>query len=175
MKSIHKFPLYFFFLVLIALICVETSSAQFKASAPSPYHNTGNVIKVEQNQPMGGLQNFFNMKMSHSYEATFSSYNGQFANLNMYTNTMMFSFTPKLTGRLDLAFAHSPFGNGYPGMQNQQNNSQFLIRNAEINYQFSKNTNISFSYQELPYGSGWGMGYGNNQYQRLGLNAWSWD
>lgn len=168
----NKYPLFTFFAVLIVLICVEASAAQYKSAVPSPYRNSGNVIKVEQNQPTGSLSNFFDMKMSHSYEASFSSFGGQTSNLNMYTNSMFFTFSPKFTGKLDMAFAHSPFGgNSVPGM-NGNNGSQFFIRNAELNYSFSENTKLSFSFQQLPYGSYYGNGFNRGG---MGSNAWLWN
>ncbi len=138
------------------------SVAQLKSTQPSPYRNTGNVIKMEQSQPTGGLGNLFNMRMSHSYEMSFMSGNGFSGNVNMYTNTMMFAFSPKMTGRLDLAFAHSPFGNSMQGMQGM-NQNQFFIRNASLNYKISENAQFNISFQQLPYGP-MGMGLNNGFY-----------
>ncbi|TNE68620.1 hypothetical protein EP331_15385 [bacterium] len=146
-NDLNKVLMRYLTAIVFVLVLSSTGFAQFKTQAPSPYRNTGSVIKVEQDQKVGGLQNFFNMKMMHSYEASFSSFGGQTANLNMYTNTMLFSFNQNLTGRLDLAFAHSPFGNALPGMQQ----SQFFIRNAELSYKFSENTRLNVSFQQLPY------------------------
>lgn len=146
--------------------------AQFRANEPSANRNTGSILKVEQRQPTGNLSNFFNMKMYHSYEASFMSMGGTAANVNMYTNTMMFSFSPKLTGRLDLALAHSPFGNAMPGMNNQRG-GQFIIRNAELNYQLSENTFIRFSYQEQPFSPFGLMNSGFNGFGGNGMiNRW---
>ena len=168
MKTISK---HLFILAIIVLICVDISIAQFKSAVPSPYRNSGNIIKVEQNQPTGMFQNLFNMKMSHSYEASFMSMGGQMSNINMYTNSMMFSFTPNLSGKLDVSFAHSPFGNSFSGM-NGQNSSQLFIRNAQLDYKISENAKISFSYQQLPYGSMGMNGFGNG-YNQFGYNPWS--
>jgi hypothetical protein len=140
--------------VLVLLVASQATYAQFKATEPSPFRNTGSILKTEQNQAIGDMSNFFNMKMSHSYEASFMSMAGYNANVNMYTNTMTFDFSPNFSGRLDLALAHSPFGSSLPGMQS--NGANFVIRNAELNYKFSENTFIRFSYQESPY-SGFGM------------------
>lgn len=148
-----------------------TASAQFKTTEPSDYRNTGNILKVEQRQPTSNLMNFFNMKMYHSYEASFMSFGGQTANLNMYTNTMLFSFSPKFTGRLDLALAHSPFGNGLSGMS--QTGAQFMVRNAELNYQLSENTFIRFSYQQVPMSTYSFFDSGFNQYNSFGQRNFS--
>jgi len=142
------------FSIFALLLISQNSHAQFRATQPSPFRNTGSVIKAEKNQGIGSLSNFFNMKMSHSYEASFMSMGVYNANVNMYTNTMTFEFSPNFSGRLDMALAHSPFGNTFPGMQS--NGANFIIRNAELNYKFSENTYIRFSYQESPY-SGFGM------------------
>jgi hypothetical protein len=154
MKKTYSLSISTFIAFLFVLVINQQSLAQFRSSEPSEYRNTGSILKVEQKQPVGGLSNFFNMKMSHSYEASFMSMGGYNANVNMYTNTMTFDFSPKFSGRLDLALAHSPFGGSMPGMQT--NGANFIIRNAELNYKFSENTFIRFSYQESPY-SGFGM------------------
>lgn len=116
----------------------------------------GPVIKQGDPSKGANLGNLFNMEMDHSYSMMFSSFGGQYQNLNAYTNTMHFFFSEDLTGRVDLSVLHSPFGNS---MMSPNSNSgmdpQFLIRNAELNYQISDRSNIRIQFQQVP--SGYGM------------------
>lgn len=135
------------FTLLIVISLSDISHAQFRNQQPSPYNNTGKVIKTEYQQPENGMFNLFNMRMSHSYEATFSSFGNSVYNQNFYTNSMMFTFSPNMTGRLDVSFAHSPFGDSYMSMANQ---NRIFIRNAELRYKISENSTFSLHFSEQP-------------------------
>lgn len=158
--------------VILLLALPQFAEAQFREHSPDEYDYTGEVIQTRDDryQP-GNWADMLNMKMAHSYSMTFSSVGGQYQNLNMYTNTMFFDFSKKLDGRLDVSFAHSPFGNN-PLMGQQQNGlgGEIFIRNAELNYQLSDNASIHVSFQQRPY-SPFGMSrfgsYGNQH-----MNPW---
>ena len=95
-------------------------------------------------------------RMQHSYEMSFGSFGGNSSSLGMYTNTMMWQFNNKLAARVDVSFAHSPFsGDDAFGSQFDQGGRVFL-RNAEIAYRPTENTQFHFSIQQSPYGSYWG-------------------
>lgn len=133
----------------ISLFLIHTvATAQFRADQPSALRYTGNVLKpaaeLRQSQFLG-IQNF---EMRHSYEMSFTNMGGQTGNLNMYTNTMLFQFNPRLTGRVDVAFAHSNFGNN--PMMSGMGGPQVFLRNAELSYQISEKSSIHFSFQQLP-------------------------
>lgn len=135
------------------------SFAQLRKNVNNSSELMGPVIKQDRSEG-GNLGNLFNMQMDHSYSMMFSSYGGQMQNMNAYTNTMHFFFSDKLTGRVDLSLLHSPFGNNYMPNNNGMN-TEFILRNAELNYQISDKSNISIHVQQLPdnYGmSPWGMG-----------------
>ena len=91
-------------------------------------------------------------KMGHSYEMSFGSFGGSTSSLGMYTNSMMFQFNDKLAARVDLSFAHQPFGSSNM-MGNEGNNGQFFLRNAEIAYRPSENVHLHLSVRQSPYGS----------------------
>jgi len=142
-----------------------SAMAQLREQAPSPLNYTGPVTKtVKVTEDQKGLLDLFNIrnvKMQNSYEMTFSSFGGQFYNQNIFTNTMFMNFTPRLSGRLDISLAHSPFGHGI--ITNGQKPRVF-IRNAELNYKLGKNSSIHFQFSEMPfanpYGPFGGYGYG---------------
>jgi hypothetical protein len=128
------------------------ASAQLRQHAPSPYHWTGAVTKpIAQTTPHSDISPLLRqVRMSHSYEMTMGSFGGQMYNRNYYTNTMMLDFNEKMTGRVDVAFAHSPFGNGL--MMNQ--GPQIFLRNAEFQYRFSERAVFNVSFRHEPGGYG---------------------
>ncbi len=158
-----KITAIFGFLILLALPSQDIS-AQFRSDTYSPFDRTGTILRpnTEQSSSFLGLQNF---QMNHSYEMTMGSVGGSMYNQNVYTNTMHLMFNEDLYGRVDLAVAHSPFGNSFMGQENQ---TQFYVRNAELNYRFSENSRIQIRFQQIPAGQGYGYGYGHhrNPYNR---------
>lgn len=153
-----------FFLIFAT---AEYADAQLRDDLASRSDYSGNIVQYQRPEP-GNLSNLFNMKMSHSYTATFSSFGGQYQNINAYTNTMQFFFSEKLDGRLDVSFLHSPFGNSF---QNNGLGSQILIQNAELNYQLNDKASIHFQFRQIP---SYGYGAINNfgRFNRFGYNPW---
>lgn len=148
------------FLVILLFLVSSTGYAQLRENQYKSSDYLGNIVKDRSGEP-GNLGNLFNMTMDHSYSMTFGSMGGQYQNLNAYTNTMHFFFSDKMTGRVDLSVLHSPFGNSYLNNGNS-GEVDFIIRNAELNYQLSEKSNISISFQQVPaYNS---YGYYNNRY-----------
>jgi hypothetical protein len=143
--------------VLLLIGFSSVSYAQLRSEVKNSSELMGPIVK--QNDPSKGadLGNLFNMQMDHSYSMMFSSFGGQFQNMNAYTNTMRFFFSENLTGRVDLSLLHSPFGNSMmsPNANNGMD-TRFLIRNAELNYQINDRSNIRIQFQQVP-GYGYGM------------------
>lgn len=106
-------------------------------------------------------------QMGHSYEMSFGSFGGANASLGMYTNTMRFQFNSKLAGRVDLAYAFSPFGGANMLGASEGANGRFLLRNAEIAYRPSEKVQLHFSVRQSPYGS-YMSPYGYGGYGRYG-------
>jgi hypothetical protein len=149
------------FLILIFTCLAGTfadANAQLRRELPSPYRISGPTLLTEmQHRNSSRLFGLVNVSMGHSYEMTMSSFGGNMYNQNMYTNTLFLNFNENLNGRVDLAFAHSPFGQGMPGA-NQ--GGQIFVRNAELNYSFNERTHIRFQFNQMPRGSGM-FGYGD--------------
>ncbi len=154
------------FLIVMLFAITATSHAQLRDDLFQSSQYTGNVVK-ERPQEAGDWSNLFNMTMDHSYSMTFSSFGGQYQNLNAYTNTMHFYFSNRMTGRVDISLLHSPFGNSY--LNNGQNNSNvdLIIRNAELNYQISDKSSIQLQFRQVPahYGYYGPARFGNPFYQ----------
>lgn len=148
----------FFSAFLLIFLVHSMASAQLRENQSKSTDYMGNVV-VDRDREAGNLSNLFNMTMDHSYSMMFGSVGGQYQNINAYTNTMHFFFSEKMTGRVDLAVLHSPFGNSYLNSGNSNQQVDFIIRNAEINYQLSDRSNITFQFQQIP-----SYGYGYNRY-----------
>jgi len=120
--------------------------------------------------PMFSLNKLFSpehFKMGHSYEMSFGSFGNQSSSLGMYTNSMMFQFNDKLAARVDLSFAHSPFGSNN-AIGGQSNQGQFFLRNAEVAYRPSEKVHVHLSIRQSPYGSYM------SPYGRYGYNPYSY-
>ncbi len=144
-----------FILVALLLLPVVDGVAQFRSENNSAFDRTGHILRQDNEEESSflGLQDF---QMNHSYEMTMGSFGGNMYNQNMYTNTMHLQFNENLYGRVDLSMAHSPFGNNIMG----QDQTQFFVRNAELNYKFSENSRVQVRFQQIPAGHGYGYGYG---------------
>lgn len=166
----------FIFVFTIALS--SSLSAQLRSDLTPYYEYSGPIINSKAPTVQSWLNDFFQNKvtMSHSYSMNFSSYGGNYQNLNAYTNTLNFMFTPNLTGRLDVSFLHSPFGgNNFASSENNLG-GEIIIRNAELNYKLGDNARIQLQYRQIP--AGYGMynpygyaspfGYGYNRFN----NPW---
>lgn len=150
-------------LALLMFVFIHSmASAQLRQNQYKSTDYMGNVV-VERDQEPGTLSNLFNMTMDHSYSMMFGSFGGEYQNLNAYTNTMHFFFSDRMTGRLDLSVLHSPFGNSYLNSGNSNQQVDFIIRNAELNYELSEKSSITFQFQQVP-AYGYGYGYGYNRY-----------
>src|SRR5699024_9761286 len=145
MKKIQKS-----FLLLFVLMFASTavSYAQLRKDRIANDEYSGPIFKKEDPSEGANLSNLFNMTMDHSYVMTFGSVDGHYRNLNMYTNTMRFYFTEKLTGRVDLSILHSPFGGSNINGLNAQNEVKFIIRKAELDYDISENSSLHIRFQQ---------------------------
>lgn len=157
-------------LTLILVLGLQTDAlAQFKADQPSTFDRTGTITK--ETNPVGDerVLGLFDFQMDHSYEMSMSSVGGNTYNQNFYTNTMHFMFNEDFYGRVDLGLAHSPFGNSMMGSNNGlmgNDQAQFLIRNAELNYKLNDNTRFRISFQQQPSRYGDGYGYHSNGFSQ---------
>ncbi|HEX7072222.1 MAG TPA: hypothetical protein VF190_15525 [Rhodothermales bacterium] len=136
------------------------------------------------NEAMVALNKLFSpahFRMSHSYEFSTSSFGGG-SSLGMYTNTMMWQFNQKLAARVDVSYAHTPFGGNQFGMES---GGRVFLRNAEIAYRPTERMELHFSIRQSPFGSymgpygyyspfygyGHGFGYGFDRSDDLFWNT----
>ena len=137
-----------FLTVLIVLLSLP-AFAQLRQDVISPYEYTGQILNPDPSKN-ASLSNLFNMQVSHSYTATFSSFGGQYQNLNAFTTSFEMFFSPRLNGRVDVSFLHSPFGgNNLAGMNNGIGN-RIMIQNAELNYRINDKSSIHVSFRQNP-------------------------
>ncbi len=149
-----KYPILILLAGLLAFPFSQVE-AQFRSDNSSSLNRTGPILRThdQDRTSLFGLQDF---RMDHSYEMTVGSFGGDMFNRNTYTNTMHLMFNDNLYGRVDLAMSHSPFGSGFMGQNDQ---TQFYVRNAELNYKLNENTRFQIRFQQIPHGYGYGYGY----------------
>ncbi|MCG8374089.1 MAG: hypothetical protein MI700_11165 [Balneolales bacterium] len=153
--------------LIITIAFSAASNAQLRENLPNYYDYSGNLINMESPTVDTRLNQFFNsIQMSHSYSMNFSSFGGNYQNVNAYTNTMQFMISPRMSGRVDVQFLHSPFGGNYDLANTGGFENQILLRNAELNYQISDKAFLRIQYQRLP--AGYGFGYNPYGYNRFG-------
>ncbi|MEQ9308065.1 MAG: hypothetical protein RLN90_01340 [Balneolaceae bacterium] len=151
--------------LLFSFLISATAFGQLRGDLSSPFDYSGPIINRSAPTVQNGLNKFFSsIEMSHSYSMNFSSFGGGYQNVNAYTNTLTFDISPRMDGRVDVSFLHSPFGGNLAQGQNSFQN-QVVIENAELNYKISDNASLKFQYRQLPAGY---YGYG---YDRFGRNS----
>jgi hypothetical protein len=143
-------------IVLIAIVGLQTSLAQFKPKAGEQPRVSDSFIQPQSSSDWFNLFNPNNFQMRHSYSASYSMGGGQGLALQRYTNTMMYQFLPNLDARVDLSLQNSPYSTLDYKLQNQF--SKAFISRVELNYHPSDNMVIRLQYRELPY-SYYGYGY----------------
>jgi hypothetical protein len=133
-------------LCLVAMLCLaQPAEAQLRETAlngPSPtqlYDTSRNFLSK-----LFGAEHF---NMSHTYEMSMTSFGNESASMGMYTNTMMWQFNSAWAARVDVGVMQPFSGNMY-GDQSPR----VILRNAEVAYRPSENTEIRFQVQQSPYG-----------------------
>lgn len=122
--------------------------AQFK-SQTEVQSNVSNAF-IKPDESWFSLFNPNNFQMHHTYSMSYATSGGAGLALQRYTNSMMYSFAPNLTARVDISLQNSPYSTMDYRLQQQFNG--ISISRAEINYQPWKNTFLRLSYQQYPYG-----------------------
>lgn len=154
--------------LLIGLVFIQqTAYGQFRDNVPSGFNNTGNIIKKTDSNNKNFL-NIAHLTMHQSLDLSVGTFGGQVFNQNLLTNSMLFDFTPRLSGRLDVSLSMSPFTNSF--MQNA-NKARIFIRNADLRYQLGNNSSISIHFSQDPYGyynPFMPYGYGYNSFNPFG-------
>ena len=155
------------FLSLLCLVLMlslaRPAQAQLRQDVqaePSPTQLYGSDIGGDFFNKLFSAEHF---QMSHSYEASFSSFGGNASSMGMYTNSMMWQFNSKLAARVDVSVAHSLMG-GAAGFQ-QDRSPRVFLRNAEVAYRPTENMEFRFQVRQSPYGRYMGP-YGYNPYNR---------
>lgn len=163
------------FTFILAFAFSSKLSAQLREDLTSSYEYSGPIVNTQAPTVQSWLNDFFQNKvtMSHSYSMNFGAVGGTYQNLNAYTNTLNFMFTPNLTGRLDVSFLHSPFGGNSFASSDNGMGGEILIRNAELNYKIGDNARIQLQYQQLPAGYGFFNPYGYASPYGYGYNRFN--
>jgi len=133
---------------LVAVLCLvqpEPAEAQLRdtalnGSSPTQLYDTSSNFLSR----LFGAEHF---NMSHTYEMSMTSFGNESASMGMYTNTMRWQFNSAWAARVDVSLMQPFSGNMY-GDQSPQ----VFLRNAEVAYRPSENTEIRFQIQQSPHG-----------------------
>lgn len=119
-------------------------TAQRNRSVQTQLYDTGSAAV----NALGDLFGAEHFRMSHSYEASFSSFGGQSSSMGMYTSSMMWQFNSDWAARADVSVAHPLTGGSAFGSQKPR----VFLRNAEVAYRPSDNMEFRLQVQQSPYG-----------------------
>jgi hypothetical protein len=147
----------------LSVFCVSVSSAQKVDELTKQAAFSGPIIKKKDPSEGANLGNLFNMKMSQSFSANIGTMGGHVMNTDIFTNSMHFFFTPKLTGQLDVSLLTSPFGMntnyGFNKANNGFNNKLQVALDAQLNYQLTDHMDLHLRVTKMPDGYGYYPGY----------------
>jgi len=148
-------------LVIIACLASSPADAQFREEVPNEFPQTR---LYSPSGKIGAVLNaIFNpsvFQMSHSFEMSAGSFGGNGYSMGMYTNTMLWQFSPKFAARMDIAVAYSPqsqFSHN-SGFSNQA--PRVFLRNAEVAWKPSDRFQLNIQIRQNPYPYHGLMGYG---------------
>jgi hypothetical protein len=147
-----------FVVLLLALFAAQQAQAQLRADVPA---RPAPVAVYEQPTgfALGQLFNAETLRLSHSYELSYSSFGGQGIGVGLYTSSLRFQPSDRLAARVDVGVAHSPFGSSALqsrfGFSSEQP-AQIFLREATLAYRPTENSMITFSFQQSPFGGFYG-------------------
>ena len=138
------------FLVALGLMLVQSGFGQFKRTTQEEPKVSDSFIRPETNSSWLDFFNPDNFKMRQSYSMSYTASGHQGLALGMYTNSMMYKFSPKLDARVDVSLQHSPYSTFDQRLQNSL--TGVFLNRAEVNYHASDNLLFRVSYEKLPMG-----------------------
>lgn len=145
----------FFAAVIAAALLTAPAQAQLRADLPG---GPAPVALSDAPGPLslGGLFNANTLRLSHSYEFSYSALGGASLGLGVYTTSLRWQPTDRLAARVDVGVAHSPFGDDALrqglGFTADAPARPFL-RNAELAYRPTDNSVVHLRVQQSPFGA----------------------
>jgi hypothetical protein len=161
----------------VALAVAVPAQAQLRAELPS---GPAGVAVFDQPTGSSFLSQYVNaetVKVSHSYELSYSSFGSEGVGLGVYTTSLRFQPSDRLAARVDVGVAHSPFGSS--ALQHglgfgPDSQAQVYLRNATLAYRPTENTMFTISVQQSPFGSyASPYGYGPYGMSPYGMSPYS--
>lgn len=132
---------------LVTVLCLaQPAQAQLRGTAPNGPSPT--QLYDTSRDLLGKIFDDDHFRMSHSYEMSMSSFGGQSASMGMYTNTMRWQFNDSWAARVDVSMMQ-PFSGQAFGNQQQP---RLFLRNAEVAYRPSENTEFRIQIRQSPFG-----------------------
>ncbi|MBK7106065.1 MAG: hypothetical protein IPH62_12355 [Ignavibacteriae bacterium] len=144
----------FIFLVFISSL----SFAQFKGEESKPIDIRSGILSENPISSLFSFINPENFSMNHSFGISYSSFGNNGLALGVYTNHLAYKFSEEFDFELDASLVNSPYNTLGDSFTKSING--FYIDNARINYNPSKDFNISLMFSNSPYGYYNSYGYG---------------
>ena len=141
------------FVVAVILLATAPASAQFKAQLDQE-RPVSDEITVQQDPAfLFGWFDPSKFSMHHSVGISYMTMGGQGMSMGMYTNSMRYQFSDRLSARADISLMYSPY-NTFGTVGGKKNDlSTIFLNRAEVNYSPWDNVQFQIQYRQIPYGS----------------------
>lgn len=153
--------------LLILTFISSISFAQFKGDENKPLDIKSGILSSNPVSSIFSFINPENFSMSHSFGISYSSFGSEGLALGVYTNHMAYKFNEDFNFEMDASIVNSPYST--LGESFTKSINGFYIDRARINYNPSKDFNISLMFSNSPYSY-----YGNYGYGRFSSNYNRW-
>ena len=155
-------------LLAAVLLVADPAHAQLRSDLPGNAPAT--LYTAPETPTLASLFNAQTLRLSHSYEMSYSSFAGAGVGLGIYTSSLRWQPSDRLAARVEVGVAHSPFGDA--GVQSALGFSQdtpalVFLRNAELAYRPTANSVIHLQVQQSPFGA-YASPYGYGRYGGYG-------
>ncbi|MBK8945789.1 MAG: hypothetical protein IPM32_11050 [Ignavibacteriae bacterium] len=145
-------------IILLLIFISSITIAQFKGDESKPLNIQSGILN---DNPISSIFSFINpenFSMSHSFGMSYSTFGKNGMALGVYTNHLAYEFSEKFNFELDASLVNSPYNTLGDSFTKSING--FYIDRARLNYNPSKDFNISLIFSNSPYGYYNNYGYG---------------
>ena len=160
-------------LILFVIAFFANGFSQYRDSGFPTESVYDGIVKSEPHSLFGFLDSD-NLKMSHSFEMSYSTFAGQGLALGSYTNSLSYKFSNSLKFLLETSIVTSPYSSLGKNYQNAING--IYINRAQLNFKPWKNVDVILQYRQFPASAYYNPYYNNYGFGRSGfLNSYGYD
>ena len=136
-------------IIIILFFLVASVNGQFKGDENKPVDIRGGILSADPVSSLFGFINPANLNMGHSFEMSYSAFGNDGMALGVYTNRLSYEFSEEFNLELNTSFVNSPYNTLGENFTRSLNG--IYIDRARINYNPSKDFNISLQFSNSPY------------------------